>query len=159
MKESHSSMKVRVFSTPRVSEPQCSRPKLEKSLRTSSRSLDEMSQCLLSFISVKSQGLMRAPLKRTKVKHTIRINNNILFYCQIQVRNINYLASKRGVISPVAILCGCDPLSYCKSKKAQEINCWLCTTETPHKNNKITRTHGSSKEGSNAAIELKLTAN
>lgn len=64
MKESHSNMKVRVFSTPRVSEPQCSRPKLVKSLRTSSRSLDEMSQCLLSFISVKIQGLMRAPLKR-----------------------------------------------------------------------------------------------
>ena len=68
MKESHSSMKVRVFSTPRVSEPQCSRPKLVKSLRTSSRSLDEMSQCLLSFISVKIQGLMRAPLRRAKHK-------------------------------------------------------------------------------------------
>ncbi|TNN47392.1 hypothetical protein EYF80_042395 [Liparis tanakae] len=68
MKESHSSMKVRVFSTPRVSEPQCSRPKLLKSLRTSSRSLDEMSQCRPSFISVKIQGLMRAPLKR-QIKH------------------------------------------------------------------------------------------
>ena len=64
MKESHSNMKVRVFSTPRVSEPQCSRPKLVKSLRMSRRSLDEMSQCLLSFISVKIQGLIRAPLKR-----------------------------------------------------------------------------------------------
>ena len=66
MKESHSSMKVRVFSTPRVSEPQCSRPKLLKSRRTSSRSLDEMSQCRLSFISVKIQGLIRAPLKIQK---------------------------------------------------------------------------------------------
>lgn len=66
MKESHSSMKVRVFSTPRVSEPQCSRPKFLKSLRMSSRSLDEMSQCLLSFISVKIHGLMRAPLKKQK---------------------------------------------------------------------------------------------
>lgn len=58
-------MKLRVFSTPRVSEPQCSRPKLVKSLRMSSRSLDDMSQCLLSFISVKIQGLMRAPLQKS----------------------------------------------------------------------------------------------
>lgn len=62
MKDSHSSRKERVFSTPRVSEPQCSRPKLVKSFRTSRRSPDEMSQCLLSLISVKIQGLMRAPL-------------------------------------------------------------------------------------------------
>lgn len=59
-------MKLRVFSTPRVSEPQCSRPKLVKSLRMSSRSLDDMSQCLLSFISVKIQGLIRAPLQKSK---------------------------------------------------------------------------------------------
>lgn len=66
MKESHSNMKLRVFSTPRVSEPQCWRPKLVKSLRMSRRSLDDMSQCLLSFISVKIQGLMRAPLQKSK---------------------------------------------------------------------------------------------
>lgn len=64
MKESHSSMKWRVFSTPLVSEPQCSKPKLVKSLRMSRRSLDEMSQCLLSFISVKIQGLIKAPLRK-----------------------------------------------------------------------------------------------
>lgn len=65
-KDSHSNMKLRVFSTPRVSEPQCSRPKLVKSLRMSSRSLDDMSQCLPSFISVKIQGLIRAPLQKSK---------------------------------------------------------------------------------------------
>lgn len=64
-------MKLRVFSTPRVSEPQCSRPKLVKSLRMSSRSLDDMSQCLLSFISVKIQGLMRAPLQKVTPKTNI----------------------------------------------------------------------------------------
>lgn len=71
MKESHSSMKLRVFSTPRVSEPQCSRPKLVKSRRMSSRSPDDMSQCLFSFISVKIQGLMRAPLPRSDTENVI----------------------------------------------------------------------------------------
>lgn len=74
MKESHSSMKCRVFSTPRVSEPQCSNPKLVKFLRMSRRSLDEMSQCLFSFISVKIQGLMRAPLTKVpnKLLHNLK---------------------------------------------------------------------------------------
>lgn len=62
-KESHSSMKFLVFSTPCVSEPQCSRPLLVKSRRMSRRSLEEISQCLFSLISVKSHGLIRAPLQ------------------------------------------------------------------------------------------------
>lgn len=73
-------MKLRVFSTPRVSEPQCSRPKLVKSLRMSSRSLDDMSQCLLSFISVKIQGLMRAPLQKSDTK----TNLSAFFLLRIQ---------------------------------------------------------------------------
>lgn len=45
------------------------------------------------------------------------------------------------------------PLSYCKSKKAHEIHCWLCTTETPHK-----KQLNHNYTGCNEAIELKLTA-
>lgn len=86
MKESHSSMKWRVFSTPRVSEPQCSKPKLVKSFRMSRRSLDEMSQCLLSLISVKIQGLIRAPLRKRQHQRCqinlicTNVANQTLFY-------------------------------------------------------------------------------
>lgn len=67
--DSHSSKKVLVFSRPWVSLPQCSMPKWVKSRRMSRRSLEEMSQCLFSLISVKIHGLIRAPLQDTDVCH------------------------------------------------------------------------------------------
>lgn len=77
--ESHSRRKRRIVFSPCWSEPQCSKPKLLDSkhygksyepagtrthqyiFNMSSLSEAEMSQCLRSFISVGSQGLMSAP--------------------------------------------------------------------------------------------------
>lgn len=42
-----------------------------KSLRISNLSLEEMSQCLCSLISVKSHGLMSAPLQPKKMRFVI----------------------------------------------------------------------------------------
>lgn len=66
-KESHSSRNLRVVSTPWWSLPQCSKPLLTNWRKISIRSLDEISQCLCSLISVKIQGLIRAPLWKNKI--------------------------------------------------------------------------------------------
>lgn len=60
--ESHSRRNLRVVSTPFVSLPQCINPSLVKSWRMASLSELDISQSLRSLISVKIQGLMRAPL-------------------------------------------------------------------------------------------------
>lgn len=58
------------------SEPQCSKPKFVKSFIKSKRSLELMSQCLLSLISVKIHGLMSAPRAIiTPTRTSMSINN------------------------------------------------------------------------------------
>ena len=64
VKESHSRRKRLVFSTPSVSQPQCSNPWLTNLFIISNLSPEEMSQWRRSFNSVNIHGLINAPLRK-----------------------------------------------------------------------------------------------
>ena len=84
------------------SEPQCSRPKFVKSFMYWNRSLELMSQCLRSLISVNIQGLIRAPLaimtpiSKNKLSNTITwMWKNIKFTANSTLLNILFIILKR----------------------------------------------------------------
>lgn len=60
-KDIHSNINLLVVSTPRVSEPQCSRPYLEYFLKISNLSELDISINFFSFISVNIHGFINAP--------------------------------------------------------------------------------------------------